>query len=126
MMETIVKQDIRALNLDQLKSVFKDMGEKAFRANQVYEWIWKKSAISFDEMSNLSKPLREALDNHFKINAVKINSSQVSSDRTIKNTFSLHDTHLIEGVLIPTSERMTACVSSQVGCSLSCKFCATG
>jgi 23S rRNA (adenine2503-C2)-methyltransferase len=125
-METIVKQDIRALNLDQLKSVFKDMGEKAFRANQVYEWIWKKSAISFDEMSNLSKPLREALDNHFKINAVKINSSQVSSDRTIKNTFSLHDTHLIEGVLIPTSERMTACVSSQVGCSLSCKFCATG
>jgi 23S rRNA (adenine2503-C2)-methyltransferase len=77
-------------------------------------------------MSNLSKNLREQLDSNFTINAVKINSSQFSADKTIKNTFALHDTHLIEGVLIPTTERMTACVSSQVGCSLTCKFCATG
>ncbi|MEO5910598.1 MAG: 23S rRNA (adenine(2503)-C(2))-methyltransferase RlmN [Pelobium sp.] len=125
-MENVVKKDIRALNLPDLKEIFVQMGEKAFRANQVYEWLWKKSAINFEEMSNLSKDLRETLNQHFVINAVKINSSQFSADKTIKNTFSLHDTHLIEGVLIPTTERMTACVSSQVGCSLTCKFCATG
>lgn len=125
-MEKLQKKDIRAFTLPKLKELFTEMGEKAFRANQVYEWLWKKSARSFEEMSNLSKSLREQLDLNFVINAVKINSSQVSADRTIKNTFKLHDTHLIEGVLIPTSERMTACVSSQVGCSLSCKFCATG
>ncbi len=125
-MEDIVKKDIRSLDLNQLKEVFTQMGEKSFRASQVYEWLWKKSALSFDEMSNLSKDLRENLKNHFVINAVKINSSQFSSDKTIKNTFKLYDTHLIEGVLIPTTERMTACVSSQVGCSLTCKFCATG
>ncbi len=125
-MEEIQKKDIRALSLPELKGVFLEMGEKAFRANQVYEWLWKKAAHSFDEMSNLSKELREKLNTHFSILAIKINSSQFSADKTIKNTFKLHDTHLIEGVLIPTSERMTACVSSQVGCSLSCKFCATG
>jgi 23S rRNA (adenine2503-C2)-methyltransferase len=120
------KLDIRSLSLDDLKSKFNDMGEKSFRANQVYEWLWKKSVRNFDEMSNLSKDLREKLKTLFVINAIKINSSQFSNDKTIKNTFMLHDTHLIEGVLIPTTERMTACVSSQVGCSLTCKFCATG
>jgi len=125
-MEKLQKKDIRAFTLPQLKELFTEMGEKAFRANQVYEWLWKKSARSFEEMSNLSKNLREQLDLNFVINAVKINSSQISSDRTVKSTFALHDTHLIEGVLIPTTERMTACVSSQVGCSLTCKFCATG
>lgn len=125
-MEKLKKKDIRAFNLPQLKELFTEMGEKAFRANQVYEWLWKKSARSFEEMSNLSKSLREQLELNFVINAVTINSSQISADRTIKNTFKLHDTHLIEGVLIPTTERMTACVSSQVGCSLTCKFCATG
>ncbi|RKD12348.1 23S rRNA (adenine(2503)-C(2))-methyltransferase [Pelobium manganitolerans] len=125
-METLQKKDIRAYNLPQLKEVFKEMGEKPFRANQVYEWLWKKSARSFNEMSNLSKALREQLNANFDINAVKINGSQFSADKTIKNTFVLHDAHLIEGVLIPTTERMTACVSSQVGCSLTCKFCATG
>src|SRR5690606_6122590 len=77
-------------------------------------------------MSNLSKSLREVLKEKFCINAVKINTSQLSEDRTIKNAFKLYDSNIIEGVLIPTTERMTACVSSQVGCSLSCKFCATG
>lgn len=125
-MDKIEKKDIRALSLAELKAVFLAMGEKAFRANQVYEWLWKKAAHSFEEMSNLSKDLREKLTANFDILAVKINSSQFSADRTIKNTFKLHDTHLIEGVLIPTTERMTACVSSQVGCSLTCKFCATG
>jgi len=102
------------------------MDEKAFRAKQVYEWLWKKSCVSFDEMSNISKELRAKLDEGFTINNVKIHNSQFSADKTIKNSFILHDNHLIEGVLIPAPERMTACVSSQVGCSLTCKFCATG
>ena len=102
------------------------MDEKAFRAKQVYEWLWKKSSVSFNEMSNISKELRAKLDDIFTINNVKIHTSQFSADKTIKNSFILHDTHLIEGVLIPAPERMTACVSSQVGCSLTCKFCATG
>lgn len=102
------------------------MEEKSFRAKQVYEWLWKKSCFSFNEMSNISKELRTKLDENFVINNVKINTSQISADKTIKNSFILHDTHLIEGVLIPTPGRMTACVSSQVGCSLTCKFCATG
>ncbi len=102
------------------------MGEKSFRANQVYEWLWKKSSFSFEEMTNISKDLRIKLNENFVINNVKIHSSQYSADKTIKNSFILHDSHLIEGVLIPTPGRMTACVSSQVGCSLTCKFCATG
>lgn len=118
--------DIRSLSLDQLKEKLTEMGEQAFRAKQIYEWIWQKSATDFDQMSNLSKPLREKLKSGFAINFVKVKESQISSDRTIKSSFSLYDGNIIEGVLIPTPERMTACVSSQVGCSLTCKFCATG
>ncbi len=120
------KKDIRSYALADLKLYFTEIGEKSFRANQVYEWLWKKSSRSFDEMSNLSKELREKLQVHFIINAVNINSTQYSNDKTIKNTFKLFDDYLIEGVLIPATDRMTACVSSQVGCSLTCKFCATG
>jgi 23S rRNA (adenine2503-C2)-methyltransferase len=120
------KIDIRSLSLNALQEHFIRMEEKSFRAKQVYEWLWKKSCFSFNEMSNISKELRTKLDENFVINNVKINTSQVSADKTIKNSFILHDTHLIEGVLIPTPGRMTACVSSQVGCSLTCKFCATG
>jgi 23S rRNA (adenine2503-C2)-methyltransferase len=120
------KIDIRSLSLNALQEHFIRMDEKGFRAKQVYEWLWKKSCFSFNEMSNISKELRAKLDANFVINNVKINSSQVSADKTIKNSFILHDNHLIEGVLIPTPGRMTACVSSQVGCSLTCKFCATG
>ncbi|GGH11612.1 23S rRNA (adenine(2503)-C(2))-methyltransferase RlmN [Sphingobacterium alkalisoli] len=118
--------DIRSLSLDQLKEKLTEMGEQAFRAKQIYEWIWQKSATDFDQMSNLSKPLREKLKTGFAINFVRVKESQISSDRTIKSSFSLYDGNIIEGVLIPTPERMTACVSSQVGCSLTCKFCATG
>jgi 23S rRNA (adenine2503-C2)-methyltransferase len=120
------KTDIRSLNLETLQQQFIELGEKSFRAKQVYEWLWKKSCFSFDEMSNLSKELRQKLDDLFVINNVKVNTSQYSADKTIKNSFVLHDGHLIEGVLIPADDRMTACVSSQVGCSLTCKFCATG
>jgi 23S rRNA (adenine2503-C2)-methyltransferase len=120
------KIDIRNIKLQALQDHFARIGEKGFRAKQVYEWLWKKSCFSFEDMSNISKELRTKLDENFIINNVKINSSQVSADKTIKNSFILHDNHLIEGVLIPTPGRMTACVSSQVGCSLTCKFCATG
>ena len=122
------KIDIRSLSLESLQDHFiHRLGEeKNFRARQVYEWLWKKSASSFDEMSNISKELRQKLVENFTINNVKIHNSQFSADKTIKNSFILFDNHLIEGVLIPTPGRMTACVSSQVGCSLTCKFCATG
>lgn len=120
------KIDIRSFNLDQLQSKLLEMDEKKFRAKQIYEWLWEKSCTDFDEMSNLSLALRDKLKARFVINNLTVTKSQVSSDKTIKNIFELYDTEKIEGVLIPTTGRMTACVSSQVGCSLSCKFCATG
>lgn len=120
------KTDIRALSLDQLKEQLSALGEPAFRAKQVYEWLWKRSSVDFEEMSNLSKPLREKLRSEYTINNLSVYQSQFSADKTIKNTFKLYDSNIIEGVLIPAADRMTACVSSQVGCSLTCKFCATG
>ena len=118
--------DIRSLSLAQLKDALVEMGEQGFRAKQIYEWLWQKSCTDFDDMSNLSKPLRDKLKERFAINAVKVLQSQISSDKTIKSSFTLYDNNVIEGVLIPADDRMTACVSSQVGCSLTCKFCATG
>jgi 23S rRNA (adenine2503-C2)-methyltransferase len=120
------KTDIRSLSLIQLQQHFTEMKEPAYRAKQVYQWLWEKSTRSFEEMSNLSKDLRKKLDENYTINAVEVNNTQFSNDQTIKNTFRLYDGNIVEGVLIPMEERMTACVSSQVGCSLSCKFCATG
>ena len=101
------KIDIRSLSLEALYEHFTQMGEKSFRAKQVFEWLWEKSCISFDEMSNISKELRKKLDENFIINNVKINNSQFSADKTIKNSFILYDNNLIEGVLIPAPERMT-------------------
>ena len=120
------KKNIRSLSLDELKKFFVDQGDKAFRGKQVYEWLWKKSARTFEEMTNLATPTRTLLDEHFCINHVEISDEQKSNDRTIKSAFQLADNKTVEGVLIPTKTRMTACISSQVGCSLSCKFCATG
>ena len=126
MIATEIKKDIRKLSLEELKAWFVENGDKPFRAKQVYEWLWKHSAGSFSEMNNVSLPLREKLDTHFAINRVEVATKQVSKDGTIKSAFRLFDGNLVEGVLIPHEERMTACVSSQVGCSLTCKFCATG
>ena len=120
-----VKKDIRALTLEQLREFFAESGDKAFRGNQVYEWLWQKSAHSFDVMTNISKETREVLTSHFVINHIKVDQMQRSSDGTIKNAVRLHDDLVVESVLIPTKTRTTACVSSQVGCSLDCKFCAT-
>lgn len=121
-----MKQDIRKLSVEEIGGKLKEIGEKPFKAKQIHEWLWKKSASDFEQMTNLSKNTREYLNENFEINNIKIEDYQVSKDRTVKYSFALHDGHLIEGVLIPTSDRATACVSSQVGCSLSCTFCATG
>lgn len=124
--ETIqAKRDIRKLKLEELKKFFLDHQEKPFRAQQVYDWLWNKSAKSFDQMTNLSIELRTFLDQHFVINHIKVDKMQRSEDGTIKNAVTLHDGLVVESVLIPTEKRITACVSSQVGCSLACKFCAT-
>jgi 23S rRNA (adenine2503-C2)-methyltransferase len=120
------KKDIRAYSLEDLQVYFTSLGQASFRAKQVYEWLWQKSAINFSAMSNLSKDLRDLLEKNFTINAVSIDSMQVSSDRTIKCGMKLFDNKIVESVLIPTASRMTACISSQVGCSLTCKFCGTG
>ncbi|UBM59036.1 23S rRNA (adenine(2503)-C(2))-methyltransferase RlmN [Marinilongibacter aquaticus] len=120
------KKDIRQLKFSELQDWFLAEKEQKFRAKQVWEWLWQKSCVHFNDMSNLSLALREKLKEHFDLLPVEIAQSQISNDRTIKLGFSLHDAHLVEGVLIPTEDRMTACVSSQVGCSLTCKFCATG
>jgi 23S rRNA (adenine2503-C2)-methyltransferase len=125
MVQEVVKRDIRKLKLDELKQFFIEQGEKPFRAQQVYEWLWQKSAKEFDQMTNLSLAVREMLKTNFTINHIKVDKMQRSTDGTIKNAVVLHDGLIVESVLIPTEKRITACVSSQVGCSLACKFCAT-
>ena len=119
------KRDIRALTKDELREFFVSSGDKAFRGNQVYEWLWQKSAHTFEAMTSLSKTTRAMLDANFVINHVHVDQMQRSADGTIKNAVKLHDGLIVESVLIPTPTRTTACVSSQVGCSLDCKFCAT-
>jgi 23S rRNA (adenine2503-C2)-methyltransferase len=120
------KKNIRHLNLSELEQYFETLGEKKFRVKQVWEWLWAKHAHNFEEMTNLSKELRHQLAESFSLPALTIDATQYSADGTVKSRFRTPDNHLVEGVLIPTDERKTACVSSQIGCSLSCKFCATG
>lgn len=122
----MAKKDIRSLSVEEISEALKPTGEPAFRARQVHEWLWTKRAITFSEMTNVPAGLRDFLDANFVINAVQIHELQVSSDRTIKCAMRLHDNYVVESVLIPHDRRMTACISSQVGCSLSCRFCATG
>ncbi len=119
-------KNLREITLPELEGMMADLGEPKFRAKQIHEWVWQKHAADINDMTNLSKSLREKLVRDFFIPKVKMHHSQYSSDGTIKNRLQLHDGFYVESVLIPTEKRMTACVSSQVGCSLSCKFCATG
>lgn len=119
------KKDIRALSKAELRAFFITHGDKAFRGDQVYEWLWQKGAHSFDDMTNISKQTRAMLNTNFVINHIKVDQMQRSNDGTIKNAIKLHDGLVVESVLIPTETRSTACVSSQVGCSLDCNFCAT-
>ena len=118
--------DIRDLSLEELTAFLVERGEKPFRAKQVYEWLWTKSVTNFDAMTSLGKDLRTKLSEWFILNAAVSADEQISSDRTIKTAFHVENDRVVEGVLIPTTSRMTACISSQVGCSLACKFCATG
>lgn len=120
------KTNIRNFSFEELKASMEGLGEKSFRSKQVYEWLWKKNAASFEEMSNLSKDLRSKLEEHYFIDHIKLDDQQISSDKTIKCAFSVEENKVVEGVLIPTTSRTTACISSQVGCSLACTFCATG
>lgn len=124
-MKSLVKQDIRALSLEEMESFFDSIKEKKFKAKQVYNWLWQKSVFSFSEMTNVSKTTRLVLENKFVINNISIDLQQKSKDGTIKNSVKLHDGLIVESVLIPSNKRITACVSSQVGCSLDCSFCAT-
>jgi 23S rRNA (adenine2503-C2)-methyltransferase len=120
------QKDIRRFSEDDLVQFFAEKGEATYRARQVYQWLWQKRAVSFEEMTNLSKEFRKFLNENFIINAVSISEMQISRDKTIKCAMKLHDNYVVESVLIPAGKRMTACISSQVGCSLTCKFCATG
>lgn len=120
------KKNIRTLSLEELIAWFEGLGQKKYRARQVWEWLWQKHATSFEEMSNISKDIRAKMESEFDLPALQVSQTQVSSDGTVKCKFVTVDGHFIEGVLIPAKDRLTACVSSQIGCSLSCKFCATG
>ncbi|MCR9183267.1 MAG: 23S rRNA (adenine(2503)-C(2))-methyltransferase RlmN [Flavobacteriaceae bacterium] len=119
------KKDIRSLSKQELRDFFENIGDKPFRGNQVYEWLWIKGAHTFEAMTNLSLETRKHLEDNFVINHIQVDQIQKSADGTIKNAVRLHDNLVVESVLIPTKSRTTACVSSQVGCSLDCKFCAT-
>lgn len=126
MIHKTLKKDIRKLSVEELEKELTAAGEKTFRARQIHEWLWKKSAVTFDEMTNLSLKTRDWLKDAFMLQTIDIDQKQASADGTVKFGFALSDGAQVEGVLIPAERRMTACISSQVGCSLSCKFCATG
>lgn len=122
---SVSKKDIRAYSLEELQAFFVQQGDRPFRAKQVYQWLWSKGVHDFDGMTNLSKSTRKLLDNYFTINHIAVDQQQRSEDGTIKNAIRLFDGRVVESVLIPVADRTTACVSSQVGCSLDCAFCAT-
>lgn len=124
-MESTEKKDIRALSREELRDFFTSRGQEAYRGNQVYEWLWQKAAHHFDAMTNISLETRSMLEEYFTINHIEVDQMQRSADGTVKNAVRLHDGLVVESVLIPTEKRTTACVSSQVGCSLDCRFCAT-
>src|SRR5215216_4757046 len=125
MQKTSIK-NIRHLSLQEVEEYFESIGEKKFRVKQVWEWLWQKNASTFADMTNLSKELCQKLGENFTLPSLTVDAIQHSADGTVKSRFKTHEGHLCEGVLIPTESRYTACVSSQIGCSLSCRFCATG
>lgn len=118
--------DIRSISYEELEEFLLSINEKKFRTNQIWTWLWQKGVGSFDEMSNVSQSLRAQLAEHYTFLRTSIAQEARSKDKTVKFAFGLHDGKYVEGVLIPSGERVTACVSSQVGCPLHCSFCATG
>jgi 23S rRNA (adenine2503-C2)-methyltransferase len=121
-------KDIREISLPDIEVIFASWNEPRFRAKQLYEWLWAKSVTDWETMTNLSKDLRNRLKAEFTLNTLFEDAVQHSADGTVKTRFITHDGHRIESVLIPVpqDERFTVCVSTQVGCSLTCTFCATG
>ncbi|MBK8969528.1 MAG: 23S rRNA (adenine(2503)-C(2))-methyltransferase RlmN [Lewinellaceae bacterium] len=121
-------RDLRTISLPDLETLFASWNEPRFRAKQLYEWLWAKSATDLDAMTNLPKSLRQRINESFTLHTLQIDAVQHSADGTIKTRLVTHDGHRIESVLIPVPEdaRYTVCVSTQVGCSLTCAFCATG
>ena len=119
-------QNIRQLSYSDIEQFVAELGEPKFRAKQIYEWLWLKPVQDFEQMTNISKNLRQQLSAQFSLPAISIATTQYSADGTVKSKFKTPEGFFTEGVLIPTENRLTACVSSQIGCSLSCKFCATG
>ena len=121
-------RDLRSISLPDLEVLFASWDEPRFRAKQVYEWLWAKSVTDLEAMTNVSKGLRQRLHTEFTLNTLSEDAVQHSADGTIKTRWRTHDGHRIESVLIPVPEegRFTVCVSTQVGCSLTCAFCATG
>ena len=117
---------IREQTVEELAEYLKSNNFPSFRAKQIMDWLWKKNVGSFEEMKNIGKNLQEFLNSNFIIDKVSLKDQQVSKDKTIKCAFEVDKNSVVEGVLIPTKKRMTACISSQVGCSLACTFCATG
>lgn len=120
------KKDIREITTEELTQFLVSHSEKPFRAKQIHEWLWKKTVGTFAEMTNISAELKELLAQNFTFKTTTIHKELKSADGTIKTAFHLFDGAIVEGVLIPSENRVTACISSQVGCALSCVFCATG
>jgi 23S rRNA (adenine2503-C2)-methyltransferase len=120
------KRNIRSLSPDEISAHLSEAGYPTFRVKQIIHWLWNNNAPDFPSMHNLGDALIHHLQENYYLDKLAINNTQLSRDKTIKCGFSTNEGHVIEGVLIPTSTRMTACISSQVGCSLSCLFCATG
>ncbi|MBK8340823.1 MAG: 23S rRNA (adenine(2503)-C(2))-methyltransferase RlmN [Flavobacteriales bacterium] len=118
--------DIRTLIREEVILLVEELGEKPYRAKQLWEWLWKKHAHSWDAMSDLPKAFRTKLAERLLLRPLVLAEEQRSEDGTVKCAFRTWDGHVVEGVLIPTPTRLTACISSQIGCSLSCTFCATG
>lgn len=122
----MIKPDIRSLSYDELVPYLQGMGEPAFRAAQIFAWIYQKGAWSFDAMTNLPKELREKLQENFTLAPLVVVQKEISQDGTTKFLFDLSDHEKVETVLIPTAARTTVCVSSQAGCKFGCRFCASG
>jgi len=132
--KTVEKIDLKKLTREQLKTFCEEQGLQSYRADQLFQWLYQKGVSEFSEMTNLSKDLRAKLDAIARVSRIKLHRQQQSADGTIKFLFELDDLHRdkIEAVLIPdlfpdgTANRLTVCVSSQVGCMFGCSFCATG
>lgn len=120
------KQNLMGLTLDQMQGLFEQLGEKPYRGRQLFKWLYNDRRVDFEGMTNFSKPLRSRLEAEYTIEGLELARREKSIDGTEKFAFRLEDGHLIEAVLIPDEDRRTVCISSQAGCALACRFCATG